>query len=476
MQEILYASEPLPPVVAPFRRGRPGLAWLVIVACVVTATWMQMRRPARTAAIEAADDDGLVVMQVQGRYLVGVAEILKQSGHDPAAQAVPLNTGGPGQRLRYAILIGELSGPAQARELLQKLHAPQSQPELRQTLLHLYDDYAADRWDAPSVDEAQRQALRARLGWFGDLALAPAKGSDNTARDEVMHAARKTSYAMMGIAGGVFVLTVVGAAVLFFVVFWLFNGRLMTHFLPGSAAGGLYAETFAIWMLLFMTLSVVASLIPGGQWRFAVLGIAMLLSLAALGWPVLRGLTWRQVCQEVGLTLGYRPRLEPLLGPVTWTMAIPLVVLGLGVTLVLMKLQQGLHVGQPGSGPASPSHPIVEALGGLGFWGRVQILLLVSVVAPIVEETMFRGVLYRHLREASLRLGRIGSILYSGTVVSFIFAVIHPQGLVAVPLLMALAYAFTLAREWRGTLIPAMVAHGIQNGVTLLMVTQLLGA
>jgi membrane protease YdiL (CAAX protease family) len=37
--------------------------------------------------------------------------------------------------------------------------------------------------------------------------------------------------------------------------------------------------------------------------------------------------------------------------------------------------------------------------------------------------------------------------------------------------LAALALAFTLVREWRGTLIPGMVAHAINNGVLMLLVT-----
>jgi membrane protease YdiL (CAAX protease family) len=83
---------------------------------------------------------------------------------------------------------------------------------------------------------------------------------------------------------------------------------------------------------------------------------------------------------------------------------------------------------------------------------------------------MFRGVLYRHLREASARLGAWISVIASALVVSFLFAVIHPQGIVAVPVLMSLAFGFTMMREWRGTLIPGMVAHGLNNGlVTLLM-------
>jgi membrane protease YdiL (CAAX protease family) len=64
------------------------------------------------------------------------------------------------------------------------------------------------------------------------------------------------------------------------------------------------------------------------------------------------------------------------------------------------------------------------------------------------------------------------SVLISAVAVSFLFAVIHPQGLLAVPMLMALALAFALMREWRDTLLPPMIAHGINNAVatTLLFV------
>jgi membrane protease YdiL (CAAX protease family) len=103
------------------------------------------------------------------------------------------------------------------------------------------------------------------------------------------------------------------------------------------------------------------------------------------------------------------------------------------------------------------------------------VLLLASVVAPIVEETMFRGVLYRHLREASCRWGSVLSILFSALASSFVFAAIHPQGWLGIPVLMALAIAFALAREWRRSLLPAMIAHGINNGVGLLVLMMAAG-
>ncbi len=86
---------------------------------------------------------------------------------------------------------------------------------------------------------------------------------------------------------------------------------------------------------------------------------------------------------------------------------------------------------------------------------------------------MFRGVLYRHLRDATGGAGRVLSVVLSAAPSALVFAIIHPQGWVAVPALMALAVSFSLAREWRGTLIPCMIVHGISNGVVLGIVSVL---
>ena len=132
-----------------------------------------------------------------------------------------------------------------------------------------------------------------------------------------------------------------------------------------------------------------------------------------------------------------------LCGPACYLCALPLLLAGVLIMLALMFAQRALGGGvQPGAG----SHPVVaEALhGNLWVWG--QLFLVACVAAPIVEETMFRGVLYRHLREVSCRWGTVASILASTLLSSFIFAVIHPQGWLGVPVLMSLATAFALAR------------------------------
>jgi membrane protease YdiL (CAAX protease family) len=206
-----------------------------------------------------------------------------------------------------------------------------------------------------------------------------------------------------------------------------------------------------------------------------VVGIAFFLSLIALAWPSIRGVPWRQVRQDIGWTTGRQPPLEPLAGVAGYCMALPLLVVGVTLTLVLMMLHQMLSPpGSPLDPVSGPAHPVIGELRG-GWWPRLQVLFLASVAAPIVEETVFRGVLYRHLRDASRRLGELGSFLVSTLVSGFVFAAIHPQGLLAVPALMGLASGFCILREWRGTLIPAMVMHGLSNGLVMMLLMVVLG-
>jgi membrane protease YdiL (CAAX protease family) len=107
----------------------------------------------------------------------------------------------------------------------------------------------------------------------------------------------------------------------------------------------------------------------------------------------------------------------------------------------------------------SPEHPLIHILQG-NIWHVLGLYALVSVFAPFMEETMFRGALFHHLRR------RWGWAI-TATVVAFIFAVIHPQGWVAVPVLGSIAIVLAALREWRGSLIAPMVAHACNNFVVL---------
>ncbi|NOX98431.1 MAG: CPBP family intramembrane metalloprotease, partial [Verrucomicrobia bacterium] len=71
-----------------------------------------------------------------------------------------------------------------------------------------------------------------------------------------------------------------------------------------------------------------------------------------------------------------------------------------------------------------------------------------------------RGALYGVIRKR-------WNFVISGLLSGFIFAAVHPQGILAIPGLTAAGFGFALIREWRGTVIPSMNAHAIHNGIVV---------
>jgi membrane protease YdiL (CAAX protease family) len=155
-------------------------------------------------------------------------------------------------------------------------------------------------------------------------------------------------------------------------------------------------------------------------------------------------------------------------GVLTYLCALPLLFAGVLIMFGLARLMKLAGLPDPFES-GGPSHPIVGVALQRNWLIWLQVFIVASIAAPIVEEIMFRGVLYQHLRELSEAWGRRLSIIVSVLFSSFLFAVIHPQGWLGVPVLMGLAIVFALAREWRGSLVPPMIAHGLNNGFALLM-------
>jgi membrane protease YdiL (CAAX protease family) len=469
----LPAQEPGPD--RPFRRGQPILAWLVILGVIVLILW---RHGAAATKESGAVDSAvaLVSAQAEGRYLVGAASFNlpgggKKSLYNQAKEK--MDRGSYSQRLRFAVVAGELAGPEEARKALKALERDRRAGEVEARpvsveaagkLERLYAGYEKEP-GKPVLPESDQEWLRQRLGWFGELALAPEDG-DPDLRAHALAAARRTFLGLIALAGMALVGLSVGGFLLLLLIFLAFLGRLRGGLECGSGRGGVYAEAFALYLLLYIGLSLLARLLglTEGRWGLGLSGLVALLTLAVLLWPVLRGVPWRQVREDVGLKLGDRPFLQLLCGPACYLCAIPLLMVGLGIMFLMMLAQKKL-----GEEVVPPSHPIVSAGLSSSVWLWLQVFVVACVIAPLVEETMFRGLLYRHLREATCRWARWLSIAAAVLMSGFVFAVIHPQGWLGVPVLMALATAFALAREWRGSLVPSMLAHGLNNGVSTLV-------
>ncbi|MCH8315618.1 MAG: CPBP family intramembrane metalloprotease [Planctomycetes bacterium] len=470
------------------RRGHAIIAWIGIVLACVVAVLMHRIAPDTVSADDEDDPIGLV----QARYIVASGQWLKadREALDKLYEQSQrlMNVGSVGQRQRFVILAAEFAGAEEAGRVLRELDADLADPPLGdppelteaqadvQTLLHaLYGaDERGDEHDVAPIrlTDDQRELLVQHLGWFGRLALAPPEAQEQADRKAVLAPAWRVLLLLLVVvvlgvlAGFAGFIGLVVTGVLTIV------GTVRSGLVAGAGPHAIYAETFAIWMFVFFGLQVAAGFVVTASGmqahQLAIAAGAFFVSLGVLLWPVLRGIPWRQVRTDIGWTLGRRPVLEPAFGVAGYAMTLPLLVVGLVFVIVLMMIQTALAGPVPTFAPmGGPAHPIITDLAQGHWWAKAQVLFMAVVAAPIVEETMFRGVLYRHLRDASARMGIVLSIGLSTFINTFVFAVIHPQGWVAMPALMALACGFTLMREWRGTVVPSMIMHAINNAVVM---------
>lgn len=217
-------------------------------------------------------------------------------------------------------------------------------------------------------------------------------------------------------------------------------------------------ELVGAWLVLSLVLQLLASLILGfvlAQSRIAfaatVLASYLMASVVALAWFAiavtprgsgLRTVGWRSAGVDTAIINGIG----------AYAAALPVVV---GTALVLARLV-----------PAPPVNPVMAELIRAQEWaGRAVFLVLLCVVAPVVEETVFRGGLYGGMRKRwSVPAAAIAS--------AAIFAAVHLNWASFVPV-MALGVALCVVYERTGSLLPSMVAHGLFNLVTTIAIFML---
>lgn len=138
----------------------------------------------------------------------------------------------------------------------------------------------------------------------------------------------------------------------------------------------------------------------------------------------------------------------------------------LGV-LVLFYVFAGLYAAAMGLD--SDSNELLESTGiGETVSRDVLYALLFTVAAPVAEELLFRGLLFRSLRDAfTARMGNRGGIALGAIVSGVIFGGIHVGGGQDdfLPVLMALGVLLALAYQWSGTLYVPVIIHSINNAI-----------
>jgi len=135
---------------------------------------------------------------------------------------------------------------------------------------------------------------------------------------------------------------------------------------------------------------------------------------------------------------------------------LPLAAVSAGVALVLLTgILEVIHLVLPSA--TNGQIPEVQSEYGNNLALAIP---AVSVVAPIVEETFFRGFVYGWMRR---RLNVPAAAVLSGC----FFALVHFQPVIFVPLAV-LGAGLALLYEYSGSLLPGMIVHGLFNLVEII--------
>ena len=423
-------------------------------------------------------------LEWQGRYLLGLDQLLRLAGQDRAQLQASLetiisSTPGPVDRLRLAALAVALEEPDQAAELVNSVRG-----ELDETTISPFDALLAhpgvesvDKETVGTAEEAlgaesvqtepedtatpSPEELEAAHGFYGELVVAATAGDLQAPRQASLR------FALLVFAGAVAgVLALLIGSILSTVAYlrWR-DGRLQSAYRREVAAPidqdpalrTAYLETFILAILAMQVLGVIVALaMPAdeGTPRWPLLLNWLLLPVML--WPLTRGLDRRAVLAGLGWTRGRGLIVEMCCGFIGYIAAAPLLVLGfLASALVARSLDR------------PPHHPILDWVQGAGALDLALIVSIAALWAPIVEESLFRGAFFHYLRA---RWGPLSSAF----TVSVAFAALHPQGLAGLPFLISLAVALAMIREWRGSLIAPITVHLIHNSLVMGLLLSLL--
>lgn len=215
-------------------------------------------------------------------------------------------------------------------------------------------------------------------------------------------------------------------------------------------------RVMVVWLLGFMGISMLVWSIfagAGGGPQMMALGMATITLLNG-------GLTLFLI-QRFGRNLGdLRPLKVPLrlgfsssaggpIGLALWCLG------GIAVMLVVVTGASILNVSLLGAEPDS-QQPAMEMALTTGSVGQLIIIgSSVVIFAPLFEEILFRGFLYRNLRE---RTGPVFAMLTSG----FIFGLFHLDPVRIIPL-AAIGATLAWLYERSGTLVVPIVVHALWN-------------
>jgi membrane protease YdiL (CAAX protease family) len=347
--------------------------------------------------------------------------------------------------------------------------------ELRWDATALRAIYSAG--NADGLDAGAREGLSKRHGYFGDLALTFGKDDADPARSPLIEGGGLLMAVLIVLGLGFVTIALAGLGLLIYFLVRLASGTLRSRLIPPAPGGSVYLETVAVFIGSFVMFKIVTGLLfaaaGGGPGPMRALALsAQWLLIVPVLWPLVRGVTFARFRRDVGLHSGEGVIREIGAGFVGYLAGIPLLIGGVILAFILLMIQQLIVTSMGGAPPAPPENPLLELFGSGDVWTIVAIGLLATLWAPLVEEAVFRGCLFRHARA---RVGVIAAAVGS----ALVFGGMHGYpGPLLIPVTV-LGLVFALMRSWRGSLIAPMFAHFLHNATVtgiLVVMIRVLGA
>lgn len=154
---------------------------------------------------------------------------------------------------------------------------------------------------------------------------------------------------------------------------------------------------------------------------------------------------------------GRKPFLETL--SFRWPrQSTPLFITLLCILLALGLLAVGWAVTTLWGGNKTQLDALVES----SMYARVATALVAVVTAPLVEEFVYRGVLYSALERAA---GRVISIVAVSLLFSGVHVLQYSENVGVILVITILSFTLTLSRAYTGSLIPPFLIHLVFNGI-----------
>jgi membrane protease YdiL (CAAX protease family) len=339
----------------------------------------------------------------------------------------------PEKTLHIAIVTGELRGKREALAKLNSLSKTSPAAELAADIDLLKSAY---NFGPGSLSKTEADRLVQRHGDFGVMATVFGMDDRTEPRKSVLRAAL---FLNIIVNRGLLVVSIIAI-----ILSSLAVRRRHTYspqYVPEASANNFYLEAFTGYLLLSLIFGLLANRVYF-FWPWP----ALLMIPGLIGWAKYRGATSSSWRRALGWHKGAGWLPEISAGIRGYLAGLPFVFLALLLSYILMRVSR------------SSVEPSVSLEGG-----RYQILAVYALAcgyAPLLEETMFRGALYHHLRQR-------WNWVVSGVVVALVFAALHPQGWFAIPALASIAFVSSMLREWRGSIIAPMTAHAFNNFMVL---------